>query len=133
MDYRLTKIEKHDDNRGELVVFLRNRELKKDQRELGQVYFITFGRKGVVRGNHYHKAWREWFGVVEGRLQVELEDVRTKKHTSFILNSNDKNYIRLEIGPHIAHSFKSLTKHASLLNYADKEWSAKDTFPYKLM
>lgn len=133
MDYKLEKIEKYNDKRGKLVVFLKNNDLGKNYKKFGQIYFITFDRKGVIRGNHYHKEWREWFGVVEGKLQVELEDIKTKEHISLVLNSEDKNYIRLEIGPYIVHSFKSLTKHASLLNYADKEWFPNDTFLYKLM
>lgn len=133
MDYKIVKIEKHDDKRGKLIVFLQNRELKRGLKKFGQTYFITFKGKGVVRGNHYHKKWREWFGIVDGRAQVELEDVKTKKHVSLILSANHKTYRRLEIGPYVAHSFKSLSKSASLLNYADKEWSSDDTFFYKLL
>jgi len=133
MDYKLTETEKYDDERGKLVVFLKNRNLKKSDKEFGQVYFITFSRKGIVRGNHYHKRWREWFGIVDGRVKIMLEDVRTKEHIRLILSANDQNYSRLEIGPYIAHTFKSLTNNAILLNYADKEWFSKDTFPYKLM
>lgn len=133
MDCKIRKIEKHSDRRGKLVVFLKNQELKKERKEFGQVYFITFSRKGIVRGNHYHKNWREWFAIVDGRTQVELEDVRTKKHQSFILDAENKEQTRLEIGPYIAHGFKSLTDSASLLNYAEKEWSPDDTFSYKLI
>lgn len=133
MDCKIRKIEKHSDNRGKLVVFLKNRELKKNNKEFGQVYFITFSKKGIVRGNHYHKNWREWFAVVDGKVQAELEDVRSKKHISVILDDKGTDHIRLEIGSYVAHSFKSLSDSASLLNYAEKEWTAEDTFPYILM
>ncbi len=133
MDYRIEKVEKHVDRRGDLVVFLRTSELAVSRRRFGQIYFITFKGKGVVRGNHFHKKWREWFGVVHGTVQAELEDVRTGERVSLKLSSRHPLYTRLEIGPYVAHAFKSLTPTASLLNYGDKEWSAKDRFPHTVI
>ena len=133
MDYRVTTFEKHSDARGQLVVFLKSSELKNRRKKFGQIYFITFNRKGVIRGNHYHKQWREWFGVVNGIVQVKLEDVKTKEGVSLVLTSKGPVYSRLEIGPNIAHTFKSLTSEASLLNYGDREWSARDRYHYQLL
>jgi len=132
MDYKITSIEKHSDKRGQLVVFLRSSELKANRKKFGQIYFITFNKKNVVRGNHYHKKWREWFGVVHGSVKAELEDVITGEHKTLVLSSKHNVYKRLEIGPNVAHAFKSMTPTASLLNYGDKEWSAKDRFFYDL-
>jgi dTDP-4-dehydrorhamnose 3,5-epimerase-like enzyme len=126
-------MENHPDKRGKLVVFLKNQELKKKNKSFGQIYFITFKKKGIIRGNHYHKNWREWLAIVEGKAQVELENVKTKKHFSIVLDAESDKLIRLEIGPDIAHGFKSLSRTASLLNYAEKEWFPNDTFPYQLL
>ncbi|MBU1870360.1 MAG: WxcM-like domain-containing protein [Candidatus Omnitrophica bacterium] len=133
MDYQITKIEKHSDVRGQLVVFLRNSELKARNKKFGQIYFVSFNKKGIVRGNHYHKKWREWFGIVHGRVAVELEHVLTGERVSLKLDSEHSSYVRLEIGPNIAHAFKSLSDSVSLLNYGDKEWSAKDSHHYQLL
>lgn len=134
MDYKITHFEKHNDKRGQLVVFLRNRDLKKKQKALGQIYFVTFDRKNSIRGNHYHKKWREWFGVVSGKLKVIIMDINTREKKEFIFDGDDaNNYIRLEIGPNIAHAFKNISDKASLLNYSDKEWSASDTFRAEIM
>lgn len=134
MDAKTAKFKLIQDSRGKLIVFLRQSELDEGKKKFGQIYFITFSKKGVVRGNHYHKKWREWFGIVKGKLQVVVEDVRTKERKEFILNANTKDkYVRLEAGPYIAHSFKSLTKYAALLNYADDEWHKGDVFSYKLL
>lgn len=132
IDYQIEEFEKFNDERGNLVVFLKKSELKKNQRIFGQIYFVTFNKKGVVRGNHYHKKWNEWFGIVSGKLQVVLENVKNKKRITLKLDADHDKYIRLKIGPYIAHAFKSLTEYAALINYADSEWSSKDTFPYKL-
>lgn len=134
MDYTIIEFEKHNDDRGQLVVFLRNSQLKEGQRDFGQIYFVTFEKIGAIRGNHYHKHWREWFGIVAGKVDVELEDIKTGERLSFILDGErDGKYVRLEIGPYIAHSFRSLTGYAALLNYTDKEWSADDTHRYNLI
>jgi hypothetical protein len=50
-----------------------------------------------------------------------------------ILEGDSEAYIRLEIGPNIAHAFKSLSHQAALLNYSTTEWSPDDTFKLILM
>ncbi len=133
MDYVIEYFEKYNDDRGQLVVFLRNSNLEKKDKQFGQIYFVTFNRKGAIRGNHYHKKWREWFGVVEGKLEVILKDIKIGEEKRMILDGNDKKYIRLTIGPYIAHAFRSLSRKASLVNYANDEWSRDDSVPYKLI
>ncbi len=133
MDYAIEQFEKHNDERGQLVVFLKNSNLAKPEKEFGQIYFVTFDKKGVVRGNHYHKKWREWFGVVTGKLQVILKDVRSGEMQKLVLEGSSKHYVRLKIGPYIAHAFKSISSKAALINYANREWSSKDDFSYKLI
>lgn len=133
MNYKLEKLHKFIDRRGDLIVFLKNSELQKKQNIFGQIYFVTFSKKGVTRGNHFHKKWTEWFGIVNGKVEVLLEDVSTHEQVKIILDSKHDKYLRLNIGPNIAHAFKSITKEASLLNYADSEWSENDTIPYKII
>lgn len=130
MDYTIDHFEKFNDERGQLVVFLKNRNLKNNLKKFGQIYFVTFDKKGVVRGNHYHKKLREWFGVVTGRLEVVLKDIKTGKTKTFIFDGNSNKYVRLEIGPNVAHAFRNISPKASLINYTDKEWSSEDSFPY---
>lgn len=132
MDYKIEQFNKFSDQRGELIVFLKKCELPSKKKTFGQIYFVTFSKKGTVRGNHYHKKWTEWFGIVEGKVEVILEDVKTKERSTFIFDSKEDKYVRLNIGPNIAHSFKSLSKYAALLNYADSEWSSNDTIHYDL-
>lgn len=127
MDYKIDQIEKHNDQRGHLVVFLKNTNLSKTYKEFGQIYFVTFESLHMIRGNHYHKKWREWFGVVMGKLEVVLKDVRSGEIKHFILDSESDKYSRLEVGPYIAHAFKNLSNKAALLNYTDTEWSDEDT------
>lgn len=133
INYKIEKFKKFTDKRGTLVVFLKKSELNKNQRNFGQIYFVTFNKKGVVRGNHYHKKWHEWFGIVSGKLEVILENVKNKKRVRLVLDANHDKYVRLKIGPYVAHAFKSLTKYAALINYANGEWNKNDDFDYKLL
>ena len=133
LDYKITHFEKKSDSRGSLIVFLKESELDDAKKKFGQIYFVTFTKKGVVRGNHYHKRWHEWFGIVDGKVEVVLEDVRTKKREVVTLDAKKDKYIRLETGPYIAHAIKSLTKNASLLSYADGEWKSQDDTHHYLL
>lgn len=133
MDYKVDFIEKHDDQRGHLVVFLKNSDLKDNFKSFGQIYFVTFDKVNVVRGNHYHRKWREWFGVVTGKLEVVLKDIITGEIVKLTIDGQADKYCRLEIGPNIAHAFRNLSQEASLLNYTDTEWSPDDTFIEELI
>lgn len=133
MNYKIEHFEKFNDKRGQLVVFLKNKDLEKKLKRFGQIYFVTFEKKGVVRGNHYHKKIKEWFGVVSGRVSVILVDVKTGKVKKMILDGNSKDYVRLEIGPNIAHGFKSMSSSVTLLNYTNEEWSSKDVIPMEVI
>lgn len=133
MIYHLSDLPKHRDTRGDLVAFLKKSELKDERHRFGQIYFVTFNKVNVIRGNHYHKKWNEWFGIISGKILVRLKDITTGEEAELILDSETDKYHRLQIGVNVAHAFKSLTSQASLLNYADGEWSPYDTFPSKLL
>lgn len=133
MDYKVEHFEKFNDERGELVVFLRNRNLEKKYKEFGQIYFVAFNKKGVIRANHYHRKMREWFGVVRGKVKVVLVNIKTNESKKIILDGDSKKYVRLEIGPNVAHGFKSMSDEVSLLNYTNKEWLIKDVFPMEVI
>jgi dTDP-4-dehydrorhamnose 3,5-epimerase-like enzyme len=130
---RVRPLELYGDKRGQLVVFLKDNELPRPYRNFGQVYFVTFNGRGVVRGNHYHKKWREWAGVVQGKIRVVLENVRTRRQKEVILDGTSQKQIRIEIPPYTAHAFKSLTATASLVCYTHTPWSPHDDFTYSLL
>lgn len=133
MDYKLHHFEKFSDKRGELIVFLKENELLLDHKKFGQIYFVTFVDKGIIRGNHYHKRWREWFGIVAGKLEVKLVDVNTKEEITMVLDAKKDKYTRLEIGPNVVHAYKSLSKYAALLNYASSNWDPTDDFTCQII
>ncbi len=119
MNFKIQHLPKYNDYRGYLVEFLKESELDGQNKNFGQIYFVTFTDKDIVRGNHYHKETEEWFGVVFGSLLVTLEDIHTKERKTFTLHYSESEFVRLWIGKEIAHAFKSLTKPAILLDYAN--------------
>ena len=75
MRYSIIKATKRRDKRGFLVDFLKGDEVEGSDRQLGQIYLVTFDKKNVIRGNHYHKNKKEWFVAIKGKLKVMLEDL----------------------------------------------------------
>ncbi len=117
---------KYTDKRGDLVVFMKNKKI-------GQVYFVTFNKTGTVRGQHYHKEWKEWVGIISGRIEVKLQNILTGKKERIILDSCLERYRKIELGCCIAHSFKSLTPYAALICYAKTIWDSNDDYEYKII
>lgn len=126
INYTITKSIKRIDKRGFLVEFLKGDEVAPSQKKLGQIYFVTFEKKGMVRGNHYHKKKDEWFVAVRGRLKVVLEDIKSKQRCEFMIDGDTEEYKRVFIGRNVAHSFQSLTQKAEMINYASKPYHKED-------
>lgn len=135
MDYEVSYLIKHSDQRGYLVEFLKYVELPDRNKNFGQIYYVTFNEENVVRGNHYHKQTEEWFGVVTGSVRVVLENVNTKERMTFELHASETQFIRLRIGCEIAHAFQCLSKSAVLLDYSNRQYdpALTDRLPYTLL
>jgi dTDP-4-dehydrorhamnose 3,5-epimerase-like enzyme len=135
MKYKLEHSVRRRDERGFLVDFLKADELEGEDRNFGQIYFITFEKAGVVRGNHYHTSKKEWFVVGQGKILVILEDIKTKERETFILDGDSDRYVRLFIGENIAHALVNLTPFAYVVNYCNKPYHKDnpDSIPYELV
>lgn len=126
VNYKIINAMKRRDRRGFLIDFLKQEELPPSDRNLGQIYFITFEKKGSVRGNHYHTKKKEWFVAVKGKLKVFLEDLRTKEKISFVLDGDSDKYERVYVPQNVAHAFKNITKVAMMINYCNKPYHVDD-------
>lgn len=135
MRYSIIRATKRRDRRGFLVDFLKGDEVENSDKQLGQIYLVTFDKKNAIRGNHYHKNKKEWFVAIKGKLKVKLEDLETKEIKDFILDGDSDEYERIYIEENIAHSFESITNEAMMINYSNKPYHKDnpDTFFYKLI
>ncbi len=71
-------------------------------------YNIIFSKKGVLRGDHYHKENREAFYIITGELELRVKKGDVSK--SYIFRPGDM----FLIPPYVVHSFY----------YAEDTWLA---------
>ncbi len=129
----ISKFNKIKDDRGSLIVFLKQSEII-SRKHFGQIYYVTFDQRGAVRGNHYHTKSTEWFGVVVGNVKVVVENVKTKARQEILLSSRKNQYTKIQIDPYCAHAIQCLSKKAVLLSYCNTEWTSEDdTHHHKLI
>lgn len=126
MDFVLEECPVYADARGHLAQVLTQSFLTTTNLGFGQVYYLDFSHKGVVRGNHYHRHSAEVFCLIQGRVRVMLEDVITKERRTLDLSVNEGKYSRLKIGPNIAHSLQSISDYAMMICFSSTEFNEQD-------
>ena len=135
MNLEITELEKIKSKHGYLVEFLKEDELEEDQKKFAQIYVATI-LPGGVRGNHFHTKKLEWFTILNGKVRVLLEDVRTKKRKDLILDSSEAFLKRILIKNETAHVFKNISDSTVVLVvYSNKIYDPKnpDTYDYKML
>jgi dTDP-4-dehydrorhamnose 3,5-epimerase len=84
---------------------------------------VSFSRKGVLRGMHYHLKQADFWLVPSGRVRAALCDLRTSSPTrgaSEMLEMGDGNPIGLYIPKGVAHGFHALAD--SFMTYLVDEY-----------
>jgi mannose-6-phosphate isomerase-like protein (cupin superfamily) len=81
-------------------------------------------RKGVVRGNHFHKVRNEQFYVFTGDVMMHLEEVASGDKTVVPLKPGDLALI----GPGIVHAFLP-TSAGHALEFAPESFDPADVYP----
>lgn len=97
-------------------------------------FLISFSRPGAIRGNHYHKRKREWFSILQGRIKLYLEDVRTKEKKTYIVSAKKLEFVEME--PFIAHTVENVGKEEMIFfELIDEPFNidSQDTYPHKLV
>ena len=126
MDYFLEKCQAHIDARGDLVQFITQDFLSKHGLPFGQIYFISFDKAGIERGNHYHLKSKEVFCLMSGKVEFRIQCMKTQEKKVFVLSNEEHHYQRLFIGENIAHTIVSRSETAWLLCYSSVVYSEKD-------
>lgn len=125
----------YDDSRGRLVEVYNRSFFESNGMPFGQVYYITFSGKGVIRGNHYHLLQSETFLVLTGTVRLVLEDIDTRERLEEILDAGTSEITTYSFGPKVAHAMEALTDNAILLAHSTKIYNGAedDKFPYILI
>lgn len=129
MFYKLLNLKKFKDNRGVLTkVFTKSFINKNGIKNIEESYVITFKKKGIVRGEHYHKDTIEIFHVLQGKCLFEM--VNENKIKSLTLDNNsDKALLIMSNTP---HRITSKDDNSIVIAISSKEYNEKsnDTFQF---
>jgi len=100
----LIPLRKFEDERGWFTELMRASKLPQPVRQSN----LSFSRKGVVRGLHYHERGQsDLFACLQGMVRVVVLDRETGE--TFTEDIGDDNPVAVFIPGHHAHGFEALT------------------------
>jgi dTDP-4-dehydrorhamnose 3,5-epimerase len=97
-------LRRFDDARGWFYELRRDSTLPKRMTQTN----ISFSRKGVIRGLHYHEGGQcDLFSCLSGTARVVVLD--RENDAAFSLDIGDENPVAIYIPGHLAHGYEALT------------------------
>ena len=96
-------LRRYEDARGWLMEIRRESRLPKPSRQTN----VSFSRRGVIRGLHWHERQDDLFTCLQGTARVVVLDRETGE--TFTLDVGDDNPVALYIPGRLAHGFEALT------------------------
>jgi dTDP-4-dehydrorhamnose 3,5-epimerase len=103
-EIQVIPLRKFEDERGWLLELRRESRMPKPTKQTN----VSFSRKGVIRGLHYHERGQDdLFVCLEGTARVVVLD-RDSGET-FTMDIGDDNPVALYIPGYLAHGFEALT------------------------
>ena len=116
----LIPLRKFEDERGWFMELMRASKLPQPVRQSN----LSFSRKGVVRGLHYHERGQsDLFASLQGMVRVVVLDRETGE--TFTEDIGDDNPVAVFIPGHHAHGFEALTD-CLFLYHVTEEYDAAD-------
>ena len=95
--------------------------------------YIVSIAPGRSRANHYHEKKEEWIALAAGRVELILEDTRTKTRETAVLDSFSGEYFVVHIPPFVAHSVRNTgDREAAVVVFSRTPEDTGDTFPYEI-
>jgi dTDP-4-dehydrorhamnose 3,5-epimerase len=102
-EIRQIPLRRYEDARGWLMEIRRESRLPKPSRQTN----VSFSRRGVIRGLHWHERQDDLFTCLQGTARVVVLDRDTGE--TFTLDIGDHNPVALYIPGRLAHGFEALT------------------------
>jgi dTDP-4-dehydrorhamnose 3,5-epimerase len=113
-------LRRFEDERGWFMELMRASKLPQPVRQSN----LSFSRKGVVRGLHYHERGQcDLFACLQGMVRVVVLDRATGE--TFTEDIGDDNPVAVFIPGHHAHGFEALTD-CLFLYHVTEEYDAAD-------
>jgi len=85
-------------------------------------FFMLYGKKGDIRGNHAHKKCTQIFIALSGKVELKISNKRTKKKIILSLKKN----IGIYVEPLNWCIIKFLKKNSSILVLCNYKFSEKE-------
>lgn len=121
--YEVRTLQRLDDNRGWFLKALQAQHL--GGRPFGEVY-LSVGRPGETRANHFHRRTTEWFCPLAGRGLLYLFDVESERRAA--LRFDAAAPISVRVPPGVAHSLVADTDaELAVLAVADVAYDPQET------
>jgi dTDP-4-dehydrorhamnose 3,5-epimerase len=103
-DVRVLPLRVFEDERGWFYELRRESDLPKPTRQTN----ISFSRRGVIRGLHYHERGQDdLFSCLQGTARVVVLD--RERGETFTLDIGDGNPVAVYVPGTLAHGFEALT------------------------
>jgi dTDP-4-dehydrorhamnose 3,5-epimerase len=103
-DVRVLPLKVFEDERGWFYELRRESDLPKPTRQTN----ISFSRRGVIRGLHYHERGQDdLFSCLQGTARVVVLD--RERGETFTLDIGDGNPVAVYVPGTLAHGFEALT------------------------
>jgi dTDP-4-dehydrorhamnose 3,5-epimerase len=101
---QVVPLRKFEDERGWLLELRRESRMPKPTKQTN----VSFSRKGVIRGLHYHERGQDdLFVCLQGTARVVVLDRASGER--FTMDIGDDNPVALYIPGYLAHGFEALT------------------------
>jgi dTDP-4-dehydrorhamnose 3,5-epimerase len=101
---RVIPLQKFEDERGWLLELRRESRMPKATKQTN----VSFSRKGVIRGLHYHERGQDdLFVCLQGMARVVVLDRESGE--TFTMDIGDDNPVALYIPGYLAHGFEALS------------------------
>jgi mannose-6-phosphate isomerase-like protein (cupin superfamily) len=85
-------------------------------------------REGGARGNHYHKNKKEFVYIIQGEVQLVVEDLATRERASVPLETGDL----AEIPTGVAHVLRTV-KPGQAIEFSPSRFDPTDTYRHPLV
>ena len=120
----------HHDDRGFFSEILRLSE------DVGLTKFSQWSfskaHEGVIKSGHLHKKQTDWMCVIDGDIELTLNDLRepskTYKTEIKIGMGSRLGYKVVKIPPGVAHGYRVLSPSMLIVYLTDQEYDPKDEF-----
>ena len=118
MSFKTFKLRKITNTNGSLVPI----DLKKFSKFNIKRFFMLYGKRGDIRGNHAHKKCTQIFIALSGKIELKISNKRTKKEIILSLKKNIGVYVE----PLNWCIIKFLKKNSSILVLCNYKFSEKE-------